>query len=274
MCHDLRVSEEPSKPARPSSEDGAAYWRSLTKWERIGAVAAGSVIGALGFLAMFWSGNQAGPAVALLIAGVLILLGIQGTPLAKVGAKDYGVEMGRTREAIAGVAVELALAKPDEANALLRGYEAADPGARRSAAIADAADIVYRRQAQRALLRVAGGLGLEVEEGPVGSAWRVRAGDVVMAVYAHGLDTAGHTREAEHVIDAAALAATSGVEAVLAITPSVWIQHAIADPASRRSGIPVEIACWGGAADDDQIVEAVQRLKLKVAAAREPRSPQ
>src|SRR4051812_20137326 len=69
----LAVTDD-ERPAKPDQDelpgDKALYWRPLRKWERTGAMVAGSVIGGLGFLAMFFSGNQAGPAVALLIGGV------------------------------------------------------------------------------------------------------------------------------------------------------------------------------------------------------------
>ena len=73
-------------PATPPTGD---YTEPLPIWARVTAIALGAGGVAAGGVAVFVSSNQAGTAFLLLIGAVLMVLGIQGTPLrrlAKVAA--------------------------------------------------------------------------------------------------------------------------------------------------------------------------------------------
>ncbi|WP_426504422.1 hypothetical protein ACPPVO_43620 [Dactylosporangium sp. McL0621] len=127
-------------------------YRQLTSWERTGAVAAGLAVGAVGFVAMFVTKNEAGVAVAILLAGVLLVIGIQGTQIGKLG-KDGAGFMAREedRREIAQAAREVAVDDPAKAEAMLEGYQVADPASRSSPDVADASDFVHERRIIRAL---------------------------------------------------------------------------------------------------------------------------
>jgi hypothetical protein len=69
----------------------------LSTWARSLALALGFLAGGVGGYAVFASGNQAGTAVLLLIAGVLVLLGLQGTPMRRLTSGDHTVELAQLR---------------------------------------------------------------------------------------------------------------------------------------------------------------------------------
>ncbi|WP_140158147.1 hypothetical protein [Micromonospora sp. NBS 11-29] len=72
----------------------------LGRWERLGASALGLVAGGGGGWAVFTTDNQAGSAVLVVIGAAFLLMGLQGTPLIRVGGADSGVELERRRRRV------------------------------------------------------------------------------------------------------------------------------------------------------------------------------
>lgn len=91
----------------------------LVRWERLCALAIGSISGGAGAYTVFERSNQAGSVMLLVLAAVFLLIGIQGTPLIKFGSTTASLELERRREAKAEVqhAYEEATEENDDARA-------------------------------------------------------------------------------------------------------------------------------------------------------------
>lgn len=160
------MTDAPTPTADDKPPERPRY-RPLAKWERIVAVAAGVAIGVTGFVAMFVTKNEAGVAVAILLAGVLILLGIQGTPLTRLGAKDYSVEWiarEEVREEVVDRVLERAEQSPAEAEAILEGYQLADPSLLRDRKLMRALGSTLGMRSVDNIARVAEQMGWGVEK--------------------------------------------------------------------------------------------------------------
>lgn len=143
--------EQPPVPPAPSERP---RYRQLNGGERVGAIAAAAVVGTMGFVAMFVTKNEAGVAVAVLLAGVLLIIGIQGTQIGKLGGKDIGAEMALRedeRQEIVAIATSKAETNPNEARALLEGFQVADPESRNAPEFIRASTFIYQQQVLQAL---------------------------------------------------------------------------------------------------------------------------
>lgn len=80
----------------------------LVKWERICALAIGSICGGAGGYAVFEKSNQAGTAMLLILAAIFLLIGVQGTPLIRFGSNSGSVELERRRRKNVLQALEVA----------------------------------------------------------------------------------------------------------------------------------------------------------------------
>src|SRR5262249_5165673 len=125
----------------PATTDPARH-RPLNRWERAFSASSGVILGTVALIAMFDGKNDVADSIALLVAGVLVVMAVQGTPLIRLGGKDVSFEMGR-REAVVEIARARAVEDPVEAKALLQGYQLADPGARHDPLFVRAAAGVY-----------------------------------------------------------------------------------------------------------------------------------
>ncbi|GIH07149.1 hypothetical protein Rhe02_52160 [Rhizocola hellebori] len=106
---------------------------------------------------MFLTENQAGTAVCLLLAGVLLLIGIQGTPLIRFGSGEHSFELDTARrtEEIAERVAEVAAADPEQAEALLEGFLTANPAALSEPRMKEVQRLVYEQQLHNVLADLA-----------------------------------------------------------------------------------------------------------------------
>ncbi|MGA4728996.1 hypothetical protein ACPB67_16345 [Micromonospora taraxaci] len=103
----------------------------LGVWARVTAVVLGTAGTGAGCVAVFATNNQAGTAVLLLVGAVLLLLGLQGTPLLSFGGGDYRFELARLRRRAVAVVDQIARQEPpDVAAAVADAVSAIDPGIR------------------------------------------------------------------------------------------------------------------------------------------------
>ncbi|GAB4588081.1 hypothetical protein [Nocardia sp. IFM 10818] len=111
--------------ARPDDDLGNAELpvAPLTRRERIVALMLGTTSGTTGIVAVFVSGNQAGTAALFLISTVLLLMGIQGTPLTRVGSGVHSAEFARRRWARALLEVADREQDPKVAAGVVRAAE-------------------------------------------------------------------------------------------------------------------------------------------------------
>lgn len=76
-----------------SAQDGSSALRGLPRWARISAMVLGILGGGSGAWAAFVSSNQAGTAMLLIASLALLLIGLQGTPILRIGASEASVEL-------------------------------------------------------------------------------------------------------------------------------------------------------------------------------------
>ncbi|MFF0471497.1 hypothetical protein ACFYPX_29175 [Micromonospora zamorensis] len=120
----------------------------LDRWARLLAVVLGIGAGAAGCVAVFLTENQAGTAVLLLVGAVLLLLGLQGTPLRSFGGGEYRFELARLRRRAAEVVSQAAREESaDVAAAVADAISAIDPGIR----FPDWLGMVYLDQARETI---------------------------------------------------------------------------------------------------------------------------
>ncbi|MEO3771485.1 hypothetical protein [Micromonospora sp. B9E7] len=123
-----------TEPASEASVDEAPrddLADPLNRGARAMAVALGTAATGAGAVAVFVTSNQAGTAVLLLVGAVLVLLGLQGTPLRSFGGGDYRFELAQLRRRAAAVVEEAVRQEsPDVAAAVAEAVSAIDPGIR------------------------------------------------------------------------------------------------------------------------------------------------
>ena len=132
--------------------DASGDLGGLGSGERWGAVAAGVPALVAGGAAVFLSGNGAGTAILLVLAAALLLIGIQGTPLIRIGGEQASIELERRRRA-ERLIKEAASGDPDTARDVIEAVLQLEPAARPRAESTLAA-LTYEEDVLRELRRV------------------------------------------------------------------------------------------------------------------------
>lgn len=259
------AKKEPAHEPESAPQDRPRY-RQLSGKERAGAIAAGVVIGTVGFIAMFVTKNEAGVGVAILLAGVLLVLGIQGTQLGKVGGSEIGFElMAREEERrieIAERVEKVAEERPAEAQAMLEGYQAADPGARNSVALAEATQYVYQQRVIQTLSQFAANLGFGLVGGNGVDARLVFEGGFIAV---HELLKKSRPLHAEEVLPMHRAARRIRAQGLLFVTSAAVLPE-VHDVLKDRTP-PAEVVRWNGDEDNANLINALHRLRARVQAA-------
>jgi hypothetical protein len=251
MADEPRSGRQSERPSRP-----------MTGVERFGALALGILLGGFGFLAMFITENEAGTAIALLLGGVLILVGLQGTQVLKLGKE--GGELAR-REILSERVTDEAEERPDVAQAMIEAYEIADPRARNDPVVARALDTVrasqeYQRRVA-AVLREAAAPNASVRmsgriDGPADLAILSAEGNITIELV-FAPDRSLRMRDIER---ARRRVQKAEADAALIITNSPAIY-----PDARRAldapGPSVEVVQWTGTEGARPISAAVDALR-------------
>jgi hypothetical protein len=117
-------TDEP--PIEPSNDDLVV--EAMKRWERWVALVLGLLLTGVGGWAVFKSSNQAGSAVLLLMGAAFLLIGVQGTPLIKIGGSTANLELERRRRR-AETAIEQAEKEPNPqvAQGMLEAAAIMDP---------------------------------------------------------------------------------------------------------------------------------------------------
>lgn len=101
----------------------------MKDWERRVAFALGLLFAGPGGWAVFSSSNQAGSVALLLMGAAFLLIGVQGTPLIKIGGSTANVELERRRRRVQ-TAIEQADTElnPDVAQGMIDAATIMEPG--------------------------------------------------------------------------------------------------------------------------------------------------
>ncbi|MFC9997219.1 hypothetical protein [Nocardia sp. NPDC127526] len=117
------VQQQDSQQQDDDLSNAELPWAPLTRHERAVALMLGIAAGTTGVVAVFVSANQAGTAALFLISTVLLLMGIQGTPLTRVGSGVHSAEFARRRWARALLEVADREQDPKVAAGVVRAAE-------------------------------------------------------------------------------------------------------------------------------------------------------
>ena len=134
----------------------------LATWARATALGLGTAAGALGGYAVFVSDNQAGTAFLLVASVVLLLLGLQGTPLRSLGGGDYQIQLARIRLRAVQAIDNARRESPEVAAAVADAVGSIDPGV----SISRPPWLLYLQAVRQAIGRALDPVRLTNEDGP------------------------------------------------------------------------------------------------------------
>ncbi|MFJ9099523.1 hypothetical protein ACIRJM_13690 [Streptomyces sp. NPDC102405] len=232
----------------------------LTRWERLAASLLGIALAGAGATAVFVTSNQAG-SVALLLVGVLLLImGVNGSPLTRARYQDYEFQMARRRRRIAE---KIEQEPPETARQALHVLNTIDPGAARDPAVARVSGIVYEREVVNRLARIypeiehrggAGDLGID-------ATMRTPGGLVGVQIKAGiGVLSGPDLRDIVEMAGYARQGAAVPIDGLLVITS----RSLPPDPARRirdaRADLPTVAIRWLDEQDDQVLETKVQEL--------------
>jgi hypothetical protein len=234
-------------PATPAGE----FTEPLPVWARITAITLGAVGVAAGGVAVFVSRNQAGTAILLLIGAVLMVLGIQGTPLRRFTSGANTVELATIRQRAAAVLTQVETHESHDVVAAVSDAVAAiDPRIPRASSA-----VAYQREVAAALRRV----GATTDRTTTVRGADSRRIDAVACV------NDGHV-PIEIVYRARGPVGTHEISTTRRRTATVLITNAPisseAQTHNAATGAPdadIEVVTWNDARDDDVLAAALTR---------------
>ncbi|WP_146758688.1 hypothetical protein [Micromonospora saelicesensis] len=133
----------------------------LATWARATALGLGTAAGVLGCYAVFASDNQAGTAFLLVASVVLLLLGLQGTPLRSLGGGDYQIQLARIRLRAVQAIDNARRESPELAAAVADAVGSIDPGV----SISRPPWMLYLQAVRQAISRTLGSVDQAHEDG-------------------------------------------------------------------------------------------------------------
>lgn len=259
------MTDQPNVPERNPSRKPGPRLRSMTGRERTALVAFGILLVAFGLLAMFVTENEAGTAIAVLLGGVSVLVGIQGTPLIELGVGENSVRLAQ-REILAEKAIEKAESNPGEARAMIDGFRLADPEARRDPLLAETLTTIrdaeeYERSLAGVLRQTAGShVAVRFLGGT--SVLAVLDGECSIAV--EPIYVTGRTLGTREVGEALRRGWEADVDGLLVVTNATGITPDAQD-VIRRASLQVEVVLWRPTDGPGSITAAIDALRGRVA---------
>jgi hypothetical protein len=230
----------------------------LAPWARVVALVLGCAGGVAGGIAVFVSANQAGTGALLVIAGVLVLLGLQGTPMRRLSSGDHSVELAQLRRRAVRVIEQARQEDPPEvAVAVADAITSIDPSL---GGIHDAAQ-AYERAVLEALARIRMKLdpGHKRGKGSRGVDARVitPSGSVNLDIKYRSRGPMG-LRE---VLARMARAESGGLEGGSILVTNAPLSDEVREYNESRppEDLPVEIVTWNDERDDGLLTRAIAR---------------
>ncbi|GGQ26058.1 hypothetical protein GCM10010233_49040 [Streptomyces pseudogriseolus] len=139
------VSDIEDAPGAPEFDVAPLSW-----WERLAASTLGLGLSSAGVAAVFMTSNQAGSVALLLVGVVLLIMGINGSPLTRARYQDYEFFMTRRRRR---VVESIQDDSPAEARQALQVLATLDPGASRDPVVASISNHLFEREVVSRLQR-------------------------------------------------------------------------------------------------------------------------
>jgi hypothetical protein len=206
---------------------------------------------AAGGIAVFASSNQAGTAILLLIGAVLLVLGIQGTPLRRFASGANSVEMATIRQRAAEVMTRVeSHESPEVVAAVSDAMAAIDPRIPHASSSA-----AYQREVAAALRRVGATTSrstvVRAADGRrVDTVASVGDGSVPIEIVYRPRGPVGH-----HEIGAS----RSRTASVLITNAPVSGESLTHSAAAAPYDADIEVVTWNDARDDDVLAAALTR---------------
>lgn len=249
------------------ADEAQAEIEPLSKWERLGAHAAGTVCMVAGGVSVFTTDNQAGSVALIGVGAVFLTVAVNGMPLLGARFKEREVVSDTRRRR---VAEQAKLAGFEEGQRKLDVLEQLDPASREDPVVIDAHVRLFRQEVETALVRAAAkadGTGIQVLDrvphGPDRTDMQVQAPGLVVDVeliYARGDWIAG-----DLALRAAFQAASRSGAPRLLVT-NMRLPNSVAeiadiyDPERTR----VQIIRWRDVQDDTALEIALHRLGIRM----------
>lgn len=234
--------EESTRTETSDSEYG-----SLGRWERSCALILGSVSLGAGSAAVFISDNGAGTSVLLIVAAAMLLIGIQGTPLIRVGGDAASFELARRRSEAEHIIRTAELDNLETARDVIEAVAKIEPSVQVQATVA--ARQIYHEEVIAAVQRVVQPRALTlVRDDVVDAVFSLDSGDDPMDLvieYATGNPSVGFLRELSREISPRRLIVTN-------INLSEGLVRHFPELAA--------VTTWQGPEDDVNLTEAVGRI--------------
>jgi hypothetical protein len=222
------------------------------------ALALGCVAGGVGGYAVFASENQAGTALLLLLSGVFVLVGLQGTPLRRLTSGENSVELAQIRTRAVRV-IQRAQAEdpPEVAAAVTEAIAAIDPSLGRSGDQA----VEYEKTVLDAVKRVGLKLDASHRRGPGSRGVDAR---VITPRGSVNLDIKYRSRGPiglREILARMARAESNGFEGGNLLVTNAPLSEEVREyNSSRPAGeLPLEIITWNDERDDGLLARAIAR---------------
>jgi hypothetical protein len=227
----------------------------MQAWERLVVVLLGVAASGIGCYAVFKTSNQAGTAVLLVIGAAFVLIGIQGTPLIKLGSGANNVELERRRRRVEQVAEQAREeGDPDLARDIVEAASILDPSIVPAPQVLGA---IYVDQVRHALLR-AGARVIDASRTDAGVDMIAETSTGAVAVVIKYRRRSPLTRQyVDTVVSNWKPNRTVGLLLVTNAPMSGDLNESNAKVENRP---PVEIVTWNDERDDGILVRSLRRL--------------
>ena len=231
----------------------------LEPWARFLALALGLGASGFGCYAVLVSENQAGTALILLTGAVLLLLGLQGTPLRRLGSGEHSLELAalrRKQRAIEVIAEVTREQPPEIAAAVIEAVDAIEPHSRDPRLRAMRYEAMVKEAIERVGGQVPSASGSSGPDFGFDLFARVPAGEVVVEVRHRSArplslyDVMDANRRVSADVDGGLVLVTNSIV-------SARIQQYNDENASDPTQF--EVVRWNGRADDDQLARTLAR---------------
>lgn len=229
----------------------------LATWARATALGLGAAAGVFGCYAVFVSDNQAGTAFLLVASVVLLLLGLQGTPLRSLGGGDYQIQLARIRLRAVRAIDNARRESPEVAAAVADAVGSIDPGA----SISRPPWLLYLQAVRQAISRTPGSVSLTHEDGRddrgVDTRVQLPNGMVNVQIKYRGRGALG----LRDIVIADAQMRASGFDGGYLLVTNAPLSE---ETREHNLGIParlggVEVITWNDERDDDLLTRALAR---------------